>query len=183
MKAERLAIADLLLIEPTRFGDDRGFFSEVFSRRALAAHGITADFVQDNHSLSRQKGVVRGLHFQRPPSAQGKLVRVTEGEVFDVVVDIRPDSPTRGQWVGERLSADNKRQMWVYPGLAHGFLVLSEHAEFLYKTTDYWYPAHERSLLWSDPDLAIAWPTLSMAPLLAAKDAQAPKLAQAEVFV
>jgi dTDP-4-dehydrorhamnose 3,5-epimerase len=111
---------------------------------------------------------------------QGKLVRVTQGEVFDVVVDIRPDSPTRGQWVGERLSAENQRQMWVPPGLAHGFLVLSEHAEFLYKTTDYWYPAHERSLLWSDPDLAIAWPALPMAPLLAAKDANALTWAQTQ---
>jgi dTDP-4-dehydrorhamnose 3,5-epimerase len=123
--------------------------------------------------------VLRGLHYQ-VQHPQGKLVRVSEGEVFDVVVDIRPGSPTRGQWVGEHLSADNKRQMWVPPGLAHGFLVLSAHAEFLYKTTDYWYPAHERSLLWSDPDLAIAWPALSQAPLLAAKDASAPTWAQTQ---
>jgi dTDP-4-dehydrorhamnose 3,5-epimerase len=173
------AIDGVLMLEPKVFGDARGFFFESFNARDFAAAtGVDLPFVQDNHSRSAQ-GVLRGLHYQ-VQHPQGKLVRVTEGEVFDVVVDIRPGSPTRGQWVGERLSADNKRQMWVPPGLAHGFLVLSEHADFLYKTTDYWYPAHERSLLWSDPDVAIAWPVLPMAPLLAAKDASAPTWAQTQ---
>ena len=173
------AIADVLMLDPQVFGDARGYFYESFNQKDFErATGLNPQFVQDNHSRSAH-GVLRGLHYQ-VQHPQGKLVRVTEGEVFDVVVDIRPGSPTRGQWVGERLSADNKRQMWVPPGLAHGFVVTSAHAEFLYKTTDYWYPAHERSLLWSDPDLAIAWPALPMAPLLAAKDAQAPTWAQTQ---
>lgn len=173
------ALPGVLILEPKVFGDARGFFYESFNAQDFAkASGLEVTFVQDNHSRSAQ-GVLRGLHYQ-VQHPQGKLVRVTQGEVFDVVVDIRPDSPTRGQWVGERLSAENQRQMWVPPGLAHGFLVLSEHAEFLYKTTDYWYPAHERSLLWSDPDLAIAWPVLPMAPLLAAKDASAATWAQTQ---
>ena len=173
------AIDGVLMLEPRVFGDARGFFFESFNARDFAAAtGVDTPFVQDNHSRSAQ-GVLRGLHYQ-VQHPQGKLVRVTEGEVFDVVVDIRPGSPTRGQWVGERLSADNKRQMWVPPGLAHGFVVTSAHAEFLYKTTDYWYTEHERSLLWSDPDLAIAWPALPMAPLLAAKDAHAPTWAQTQ---
>ena len=173
------AIDGVLMLEPKVFGDARGFFFESFNARDFAtATGVDTPFVQDNHSRSAQ-GVLRGLHYQ-VQHPQGKLVRVTQGEVFDVVVDIRPGSPTRGQWSGMVLSADNKRQMWLPPGLAHGFLVLSEHAEVLYKATDYWYPAHERSLLWSDPDLAIAWPTLPMAPLLAAKDAHAPTWAQTQ---
>ena len=170
MKATPTAIADVLLIEPKVFGDERGFFFESFNERAFReATGVTLPFVQDNHSKSA-RGVLRGLHYQTQ-QAQGKLVRVVAGEVFDVAVDIRRDSPTYGQWVGEVLSGDNKRQLWVPPGLAHGFVVLSESAEFLYKTTDYYAPAHERCIAWNDPTLAIAWPSLGMSPLLSAKDA------------
>ncbi len=170
MKVTATAIADVLLIEPKVFGDERGFFFESFNERAFReATGVTLPFVQDNHSKSA-RGVLRGLHYQTQ-QAQGKLVRVVAGEVFDVAVDIRSNSPTYGQWVGEVLSGDNKRQLWVPPGLAHGFLVLSESAEFLYKTTDYYAPAHERCIAWNDPTLAIAWPTISVAPQLSAKDA------------
>jgi len=175
----RTAIPDVLIVEPKVFGDPRGFFFESYNRRTLEPHGIPGEFVQDNHSRSA-KGVLRGLHYQiRQP--QGKLVRVVSGEVFDVAVDIRRSSPAFGKWVGEILSAANKRMMWIPPGFAHGFLVLSESAEFLYKTTDYWAPEHERSLLWNDPQLAIAWP-LEGAPTLAAKDAAAKRLSEAEVF-
>jgi dTDP-4-dehydrorhamnose 3,5-epimerase len=170
MKVTPCAIADVLLIEPRVFGDERGFFYESFNQRAFhAATGVNLRFVQDNHSKSAQ-GVLRGLHYQlhRP---QGKLVRVVAGAVFDVAVDIRPDSPTFGQWVGEVLSADNKRQLWVPPGLAHGFLVLSDSAEFLYKTTDYYAPEHERCIAWNDPTLAIQWPELKEPPQLSVKDA------------
>ncbi len=170
MKVTATAIADVLLIEPKVFGDERGFFFESFNERAFReATGVTLPFVQDNHSKSA-RGVLRGLHYQTQ-QAQGKLVRVVAGEVFDVAVDIRSNSPTYGQWVGEVLSGDNKRQLWVPPGLAHGFLVLSESAEFLYKTTDYYAPAHERCIAWNDPTLAIAWPTISVAPQLSEKDA------------
>jgi dTDP-4-dehydrorhamnose 3,5-epimerase len=170
MKVTPCAIADVLLIEPRVFGDERGFFYESFNQRTFyAATGVNLPFVQDNHSKSAQ-GVLRGLHYQlhRP---QGKLVRVVAGAVFDVAVDIRRDSPTFGQWVGEVLSADNKRQLWVPPGLAHGFLVLTDSAEFLYKTTDYYAPEHERCIAWNDPTLAIQWPELNQAPQLSAKDA------------
>lgn len=174
------AIPDVLVLEPRVFSDARGFFYESFNQRDFAqATGLDVTFVQDNHSKSAQ-GVLRGLHYQ-VEHAQGKLVRVVQGEVLDVAVDLRRSSPTFGRWVGELLSADNKKQMWVPPGFAHGFVVLSETAEFLYKTTDYWYPEHERSLLWSDPALGIDW-QLSAAPLLAAKDAAAPVLAQAELY-
>ena len=174
------AIPDVLVLEPRVFGDARGFFYESFNQRDFAqATGLDVTFVQDNHSKSAQ-GVLRGLHYQ-VEHAQGKLVRVVQGEVLDVAVDLRRSSHTFGRWVGERLSADNKKQMWVPPGFAHGFVVLSETAEFLYKTTDYWYPEHERSLLWSDPALGIDW-QLTAAPLLAAKDAAAPVLAQTEVY-
>ncbi len=174
------AIPDVLVLEPQVFGDARGFFFESYNARDFAqATGLNVEFVQDNHSKSA-RGVLRGLHYQIE-HAQGKLVRVSQGEVFDVAVDLRQGSPSFGRWVGERLSADNKKQMWVPPGFAHGFLVLSESAEFLYKTTDYWYPEHERSLLWNDPQLAIAWP-LTGEPLLAAKDAAAPLLSQAVTF-
>jgi dTDP-4-dehydrorhamnose 3,5-epimerase len=174
------AIPQVLVLEPRVFGDARGFFYESFNQRDFTqATGLDVTFVQDNHSKSAQ-GVLRGLHYQ-VEHAQGKLVRVVQGEVLDVAVDLRRSSPTFGQWVGERLSADNKKQMWVPPGFAHGFVVLTETAEFLYKTTDYWYPEHERSLLWSDPALGIDW-QLTGAPLLAAKDAAAPVLAQAEVY-
>ena len=149
------AISDVLMLEPQVFGDERGFFMEAFNARDFArVTGLEVSFVQDNHSKSAH-GVLRGLHYQIA-HPQGKLVRVTQGEVFDVAVDLRRASPHFGRWVGERLSAENHRQMWIPPGFAHGFLVLSECAEFLYKTTDYWYPEHERSLLWNDPDLAIA---------------------------
>ena len=174
------AIADVLVLEPKVFGDARGFFFESFNARDFAqATGLNAEFVQDNHSKSA-KGVLRGLHYQIQ-HPQGKLVRVVRGEVFDVAVDLRKSSPTFGRWVGERLSADNKRQLWVPPGFAHGFVVLSDSAEFLYKTTDYWYPEHERSLLWNDPAIGIDWP-LDGQPLLAAKDAAAALLRDAEVF-
>jgi dTDP-4-dehydrorhamnose 3,5-epimerase len=165
---EATNIADVLLLTPKVFGDDRGFFFESFNQRDFEqALGHPVSFVQDNHSRSKH-GVLRGLHFQTK-HPQGKLVRVTAGEVFDVAVDIRPDSPTCGQWTGHRLSADNKQQLWVPPGLAHGFLVLSDYAEFLYKTTDYYYPEHERSIAWNDPDLNIDWP-IDQPPSVSAKD-------------
>ncbi|MFZ4536055.1 dTDP-4-dehydrorhamnose 3,5-epimerase [Propionivibrio sp.] len=175
------AIADVLLIEPKVFGDDRGFFFESYNQRTFRElSGLNVDFVQDNHSKSA-RNVLRGLHYQiRQP--QGKFVRVVAGEVFDVAVDIRRNSPTFGQWVGEILSADNKRQLWVPPGMAHGFVVLSESAEFLYKTTDYWAPEHERCIAWDDPTLAIEWPVLNGAPLLSGKDAMGQAFLQAEVF-
>lgn len=176
MKITPLAIPDVLLIEPKVFGDERGFFYESFNQQAFnAATGLDPQFVQDNHSKSA-RNVLRGLHYQLPPKAQGKLVRVIAGEVFDVAVDIRKDSPTFGKWVGEFLSADNKRQMWIPPRLAHGFLVLSETAEFLYKATDYWAPELERGICWNDPDLAIAWP-LTGEPVLSAKDVHGISLA------
>ena len=171
-------IEGVLILEPKVFGDARGFFFESFNARDFAqATGLVRNFVQDNHSKSSQ-GVLRGLHFQ-VQHPQGKLVRVTQGSVFDVAVDIRRDSKTFGQWFGLELSADNKRQVWVPEGLAHGFLVTSESAEFLYKTTDYYHPEHERSLLWNDPAIGIDWPLhlLSAPPLLAAKDAAAALLA------
>jgi dTDP-4-dehydrorhamnose 3,5-epimerase len=175
MKVTPLAIPDVLLIEPKVFGDERGFFFESYNQKAFNdATGLDVQFVQDNHSRSA-RNVLRGLHYQLPPKAQGKLVRAVVGEVFDVAVDVRENSPTFGKWVGEILSADNKRQMWIPAGFAHGFLVLSEHAEFLYKTTDYYAPDAERSILWNDPGVAIAWP-LNGEPVLSAKDAQSPTL-------
>lgn len=180
MKVTPLSLPEVLLIEPKVFGDARGFFYESFNRRAFAeAVGADVDFVQDNHSKSA-RGVLRGLHYQLPPKAQGKLVRVVAGEVFDVAVDIRRDSPNFGRWASAVLSADNRRQLWIPPGFAHGFLVLSETAEFLYKTTDYWAPEFERAIAWNDPALAIDWP-LAVAPTLSAKDAVAPSLADAEL--
>ena len=174
------ALPDVLLIEPKVFGDARGFFFESYNRRTFAeAAGLDVDFVQDNHSRSAQ-GVLRGLHYQIQ-QPQGKLVRVVAGAVFDVAVDIRKTSPTLGQWVGIELSAENKKMVWVPPGFAHGFLVLSEVAEFLYKTTDYYAPSHERTIAWNDRDIGIAWP-LAGAPLLSAKDQAAVELKAAEVF-
>ncbi|HEX5394691.1 MAG TPA: dTDP-4-dehydrorhamnose 3,5-epimerase [Rhodocyclaceae bacterium] len=161
-------IPDVWIIEPKVFGDERGFFYESWNQRTLAELGLNMNFVQDNHSKSA-KGVLRGLHYQIE-HAQGKLVRVIAGEVFDVAVDMRSSSPTFGKWVGFTLSAENKRMAWIPPGFAHGFCVTSDSAEFLYKTTDYWYPEHERSLAWNDPTLAIQWP-LDGPPTLAAKDA------------
>ena len=173
-------LPDVKIVEPKVFGDERGFFYESFNAREFAEQvQAGVEFVQDNHSRSA-KGVLRGLHYQIQHT-QGKLVRVVAGEVFDVAVDLRRSSPTFGKWTGVWLSADNKRQLWVPPGFAHGFCVTSESAEFLYKTTDYWHPEHERSLLWNDPALAIEWP-LDGEPRLAAKDAAGVPLAQAEVF-
>ena len=173
-------IPDVLIIEPKVFGDARGFFFESYNRRTFReATGIDVDFVQDNHSRSA-RGVLRGLHYQiRQP--QGKLVRVVAGEVFDVAVDLRRASPTFGKWVGATLSAENKRMMWVPAGFAHGFLVTSEHAEFLYKTTDYYAPEHERCIAWNDPALAIAWP-LDGEPALSAKDRAGTPFRDAETF-
>ena len=177
MKATPTAIADVLLMEPRVFGDARGFFYESFNARDFAAAtGLDVNFVQDNHSKSA-RGVLRGLHYQ-VQKPQGKLVRVVAGEVFDVVVDIRPQSPTYGQWVGEHLSASNQRQLWIPPGLAHGFLVLSESAEFLYKTTDYYAPEFERCLAWDDAQLNIAWPLAGLVPVVSAKDALGHPFAQ-----
>jgi dTDP-4-dehydrorhamnose 3,5-epimerase len=171
----------LLVLEPRVFGDDRGFFFESFNARRFAElTGVAADFVQDNHSRS-SKGVLRGLHYQIQ-QAQGKLVRATVGSVFDVAVDLRKSSPTFGLWHGVELSAENKRQLWIPPGFAHGFVVTSEHAEFLYKTTDYWAPEHERAILWNDPAIGIEWPAELGAPLLSGKDQAAALLADAEVF-
>jgi dTDP-4-dehydrorhamnose 3,5-epimerase len=180
MNATQQRIPEVILFEPKVFGDDRGFFFESFNHKVFVeAVGHDVQFVQDNHSKSRQ-GVLRGLHYQIQ-QAQGKLVRVVQGEVFDVAVDIRRSSPTFGQWVGVILNETNKHQLWVPPGFAHGFVVLSETAEFLYKTTDYYAPAHERSIAWNDPDLAIDWP-ISIAPSLSAKDLAGQPLASAEVF-
>lgn len=171
----------LLVLEPRVFGDDRGFFFESYNARRFAElTGVNAELVQDNHSRS-SKGVLRGLHYQIL-QAQGKLVRATAGAVFDVAVDIRKSSPTFGQWYGIELSAENKRQMWIPPGFAHGFVVTSDSAEFLYKTTDYWAPEHERAILWNDPAIGIDWPQLDATPLLSGKDQAALLLADAEVF-
>ena len=181
MKVERTCLPEVIIIEPRVFGDERGFFQESWNKaRFDEAVGYPVDFVQDNHSRSSQ-GVLRGLHYQIQ-QAQGKLVRVTTGSVFDVAVDLRKSSPTFGQWYGLELSAENKRQLWIPPGFAHGFGVTSEHAEFLYKTTDYWAPQFERSVLWNDPAIGIDWPALEAAPLLSGKDAAAVLLADAEVF-
>lgn len=176
------SISEVLVIEPKVFGDSRGFFFESFNQKNFnQATGLDVKFVQDNHSRS-VKGVLRGLHYQiRQP--QGKLVRVVRGQVFDVAVDIRRSSPTFGQWVGVELTEDNYRQLWVPPGFAHGFYVLSDTADFLYKTTDYYFPDLERSLLWNDPAIAVSWPIeAAVSPIISAKDKIAPKLADAELF-
>ena len=183
MKAVPTSIQDVVIIEPKVFGDARGFFFESYNERRFAELtgqvGNAPRFVQDNHSRSA-KNVLRGLHYQIR-QAQGKLVRVTAGEVFDVVVDIRRDSPTFGRWVGVTLSAENRRQMWIPAGFAHGFLVTGESAEFLYKTTDYWAPEHERCIAWDDPTIAIEWP-VDAQPILSGKDLQGKLLTDAEVF-
>ena len=182
MKITRCAVPVVLLLEPRIFGDDRGFFFESFNQQAFNdATGLNLNFVQDNHSRSA-RNVLRGLHYQIV-QPQGKLVRVTAGEVFDVAVDIRRNSPTFGKWAGELLSAANKRQLWVPPGLAHGFLVLSESADFLYKTTDYYAPEHERCIAWDDATLAIEWPLQGGAPLLSGKDATGKPFLQADLAV
>jgi dTDP-4-dehydrorhamnose 3,5-epimerase len=180
MKATPLSIPDVVLLEPKVFGDERGFFFESFNQQQFeAAVGYAVKFVQDNHSRS-VKGVLRGLHYQiKQP--QGKLVRLVHGEVFDVAVDMRLESPTYGKWVGEYLSAENKRQLWIPEGFAHGFAVLSENAEFLYKTTNYYDPSSERSVLWNDPELDIKWPILGE-PILSVKDQNGKCLSEAESF-
>ncbi|KGK85177.1 MAG: dTDP-4-dehydrorhamnose 3,5-epimerase [Pseudomonas sp.] len=180
MKIIETSIPDVLIIEPKVFGDERGFFYESFNAAAFeAATGLKRQFVQDNHSKS-QRGVLRGLHYQIQ-QPQGKLVRVVAGEVFDVAVDLRRSSPSFGRWTGVLLNAENKRQLWIPEGFAHGFVVLSETAEFLYKTTDYYAPEHERSLLWNDPELGIDWP-LDTPPQLSAKDQAGKLLRDAELF-
>lgn len=182
MKAIATAIPEVLIFEPKVFGDDRGFFMESFNQRGFDdAVGRHVEFVQDNHSRSSQ-GVLRGLHYQIQ-QPQGKLVRVTNGAVFDVAVDIRRSSPSFGQWVGVELSAHNHRQLWIPAGFAHGFLVMSESADFLYKTTDFYAPAYERAIAWNDSSVGIEWPGLNgRSPVLSGKDASAPQLAHAEVF-
>lgn len=180
MKVVATAIPEVLLIEPRVFGDARGFFFESFNKQQFQqATGLDCDFVQDNHSRSAQH-VLRGLHYQ-VKQPQGKLVRVVEGEVFDVAVDVRKNSPTFGLWVGEHLSAENKKMLWVPPGFAHGFVVLSEAAQFLYKTTDYYAPEHERCIVWNDPQINISWP-VTAEPLLSDKDKTGALLGDAEVF-
>ena len=180
MNIVKTALDGVLIIEPKVFGDARGFFTESWNeQRFNEAVGSPGRFVQDNHSRSR-KGVLRGLHFQRAPHAQGKLVRCVAGAVFDVAVDLRAGSPTFGQWAGVELTADNHRQFWVPPGFAHGFLTLSDSADFLYKTTDFYAPACEGAVLWNDADIGIAWPDLGETPQLAAKDAAAARLRDTE---
>ena len=179
MKVTPTALPGVLVIEPRVFSDDRGFFFESWNARALGEAGIDAVFVQDNHSRSR-RGVLRGLHYQIE-HAQGKLVRAVIGEAFDVVVDLRRSSPAFGRSVGIALSADNRKMLWVPPGFAHGFVAVSDSVDFLYKTTDYWFPQHERTLLWNDPALRIAWPH-SGTPILAAKDAAGTPLAAADAY-
>jgi len=180
MEVLKTEIPDVLILKPKVFGDDRGFFMESFNHRTwLETTGLDLDFVQDNHSSSA-RGVLRGLHYQiRQP--QGKLVRVVAGEVFDVAVDVRRSSPTFGKWAGVRLSGENKLQFWIPPGFAHGFLVLSEQADFLYKATDYYQPEHERTIIWNDPEINISWPE-KIIPELSAKDGAAPLFKDAEVF-
>ena len=179
MKVIETALPDVLLFEPRVFEDERGHFFESYNKKTLKEMGIDYEFVQDNHSRSK-KGVLRGLHYQIQ-KPQGKLVRVIEGEVFDVAVDIRKNSPTFGKWAGFNLSAQNKRVAWIPPGFAHGFLTLSDVAEFLYKTTDYWAPEYERSIRWDDPDLAIAWP-LEEPPVVSGKDKAGRTLKRAELY-
>ena len=181
MQFEKLAIPDVVLFTPKVFGDERGFFFESFNQNVFEqATGTAPAFVQDNHSKS-VRGVLRGLHYQLPPHAQGKLVRVVQGAVFDVAVDIRRSSPTFGCWVGALLSADNQQQLWIPPGFAHGFVTLSDTAEFLYKTTDFYAPSAERAIIWNDPTIGVDW-GYDGTPVLSGKDQQALPLAQVEVF-
>jgi dTDP-4-dehydrorhamnose 3,5-epimerase len=175
LTAQRLAIPDVMLITPVKFGDARGFFSETYSAAALLTWGLKATFVQDNHSLSAQKGVVRGLHFQKPPHAQGKLVRVVRGQIFDVAVDLRAGSSTFGQHVSVELSADNWQQLWVPEGFAHGFCTLQDNTEVIYKVTDYYAPECDAGIQWNDPDLGIDWPITAADAVLSAKDEVLPR--------
>jgi dTDP-4-dehydrorhamnose 3,5-epimerase len=181
MNAIRLSIPELIVLEPKIHGDDRGFFFESYNARDFhEATGLKMKFMQDNHSLSR-KGVLRGLHYQLPPHAQGKLVRVVRGAIFDVAVDVRASSPSFGRWDGVELSAENKKQLWIPPGFAHGFLTLSEKAEVLYKATEFYSPESERSILWDDPEIGITW-SMQETPIISDKDRQGKRLAQAEIF-
>jgi len=181
MKFTPTSIPDVILIEPTVFGDQRGFFMETFQVQKFSEAGIPTEFVQDNHSGS-QKGILRGLHYQLKQT-QGKLVRVIDGEIFDVAVDLRRSSPTFGQWVGDYLSAENKHQLWIPPGFAHGFYVLSEWAEVLYKATDFYAPEWERTLAWDDPEIGIQWPLIDgQKPILSEKDQQGKSLKEADLF-
>ncbi|MCX7897924.1 MAG: dTDP-4-dehydrorhamnose 3,5-epimerase [Rhodocyclaceae bacterium] len=181
MRVIETPLRDVLILEPQVYGDARGFFFESWNRKTFRNLGLDVDFVQDNHSRS-QRGVLRGLHYQIQ-QPQGKLVRVASGEVFDVAVDLRRSSPSFGQWTGVLLSAENHRMLWIPPGFAHGFLVLSEYADFLYKASDYYASEHERAIRWNDPDLAIAWPLAgASAPILSNKDATAPFFRDAETF-
>lgn len=183
MNVIKTAIPSVLIFEPKVFGDDRGFFFESFNHKLFEeAVGYPVTFVQDNHSKS-SKGVLRGLHYQLPPHAQGKLVRCVAGEVFDVAVDIRKSSPSFGQWVGVHLSGENKRQLWIPEGFAHGFVTLTESAEFLYKTTNYYAPASDRGIAWNDPTIGIRWPELKADILTSAKDSIAKSLESAELFI
>lgn len=182
MKIIPTALAGVLILEPRVFGDERGFFFESFNQRAFEhATGLALTFVQDNHSRS-SRGVLRGLHYQLPPHAQGKLVRVTQGSVFDVAVDLRKSSPSFGRWIGVELSGKNHRQLWLPPGLGHGFMVTSDSADHLYKTTDYYAPVAERCVRWDDPAIDIDWPQIGCAPILSAKDAAALMLTDATLF-
>jgi len=182
MKATPLAIPDMILFEPKVFGDDRGFFFESFNQKLFQeVTGCTPVFVQDNHSKS-QKNVLRGLHYQLPPKAQGKLVRVVQGEVYDIAVDIRKSSPTFGQWIGTKLSAQNNHQLWIPEGFAHGFVTLSETAEFLYKTTDYYAPEFERCIRWDDPDIGIEW-SIEGEPCISDKDMEGVSFHHADLFL
>lgn len=178
LNAQRLEIPDVILVTPAKFGDDRGFFSETYNETAFHELGIAARFVQDNQSLSRQKGVVRGLHFQTPPHAQGKLVRVVRGSILDVAVDIRQGSPTYGKHVAVELSADNWRQLWLPEGFAHAFCTLEDNTEVIYKVTDYYAPECDAGIQWNDPDLGIAWPISAAEAVLSAKDMKLPRLAE-----
>ncbi len=180
MNVVETELPGVLILEPKVFGDARGFFLESWNRQTMADNGLAMDFVQDNHSRSA-RGVLRGLHYQLE-NPQGKLVRVTQGAVFDVAVDIRRSSPHFGKWVGVELSSENHRMLWIPPGFAHGFMVLSDTADFLYKCTTLYHPPSDRSLRWNDPEIGIAWPSAAGAPLLSAKDEAAPLLADAEVF-
>ena len=182
MQIERLKLADLLLIAPNKHADRRGFFSETYRSDVLASAGVRSEFVQDNHVYSAERGVLRGLHFQIPPRAQGKLVRCTRGAILDVAVDIRKGSPTFGHHVAVELSAENWKQLWVPPGFAHGYLTLEAHCEVIYKVTEYWAPDCERGIVWSDPSLAIDWGISAEHMILADKDKALPRLAELEPF-
>jgi len=176
MKVTSLAIPEVLLVQPVRHGDSRGFFSETYNRRAFDAAGVAGEFVQDNHSLSAATGVIRGLHFQLPPFAQDKLVRVVRGAILDVAVDIRRNSPTFGKYVEAELTADNGHQLWIPKGFAHGFCTLQPNTEVIYKVTEYYAPTHDRGVLWNDPDIGIKWPVTEANAVLSKKDTEHPRL-------